>query len=270
MNKLWPIALVTFKEGVRNRSVYGIFLLALFLLCANFFTTGMALKDTGKITIDIALSSVSLAGLLLVLFVGINLIAKDMDRRTIFMILSRPISRSQYLIGKFLGVAMLIAATLLMLSVMAMLSIIVFKLQLPDGNQPFSWTSISVSLFFIMLSYILLSALSFLFSSFASTSFITLLLTVVSYLIGISLEEIRTLIGASKTGIAEVPELTSHVVQIVSYLLPNLSLFDVKLQAAHGLPIEGRYIVWTTLYGIVYVCLTTAIAALIFRKKEFS
>ena len=107
MTVLWPITLITFKEGIRNRAVYGISLLALLLFGANFLVAGMMPRDVGKVAVDFALSTISLSGILLVLFIGINLLAKDIDRRTIYMVLARPISRSQYIIGKFFGMCLL-------------------------------------------------------------------------------------------------------------------------------------------------------------------
>ncbi len=111
MSPLWPIALITFKEGTRNRAFYGISLIAFLMMGAAFFISGMVMRDVGKVAVDMALSTVSFAGLLLVLFVGIDLMAKDLDKRTIYMVLARPISRQQYIVGKFLGISLLIATT---------------------------------------------------------------------------------------------------------------------------------------------------------------
>ena len=83
MNLYWAIALVTLKEGVRNRALYGIAMIAILLLAANQLVSGMILRDIGKVAVDMSLSAVSFASLLLVLFVGINLLAKDLDKRTI-------------------------------------------------------------------------------------------------------------------------------------------------------------------------------------------
>ncbi len=270
MLKLWPIAFITFKEGIRNKAVYGVMLLSLFLLSTNFFMAGIVIKDMGKITVDLALSSVSLAGFLIVFFVSINLMAKDLDRRTIYTILSRPVSRARYMVGKFLGMVLLLAVLLLLVSIAALLSILVFKLYFQTGSERFTWSTIMLSLFFILLSYVVLTALAFLFSSFASTSFTTLILTLISYLIGQSLEEMRTLIGISQKGLTSIPAITKDIFAAAYYLFPNLSLFDLKLQAAHGLYIPWSYALWTTAYGVIYACLALAFAALIFKRREFA
>jgi Cu-processing system permease protein len=131
MRTLWPIAFITFKEGVRNRAIYGISIFALLLLGANLLISNMFMQEVGKVAVDMALSTVSFAGLLLVLFVGINLMAKDLDKRTIYMVLSRPISRPQYIVGKFFGMVVLLLVTLLFLSTFAIISIQLVKMSAP-------------------------------------------------------------------------------------------------------------------------------------------
>jgi ABC-type transport system involved in multi-copper enzyme maturation permease subunit len=269
MTILWPIALITFKEGVRNRAVYAISLFALSLLVANIFISNMIMQDVGKVAVDMALSTVSLSGLLLVLFVGINLMAKDLDKRTIYVVMSRPISRQQYIIGKFLGMVMLILLTLCILSIFALLSILMVKMSTSGHFERFSWLLVLLAIGFIALSLILLTAISFLFSSFASTSFITLVLTIITYLIGQSLGNVRALVEAPLASGIQVSMVTVTLVKTAYYIFPNLALFNIKTQAAHGLPVSSSYIFWTVVYGLVYTSLVIFLSALAFRKREF-
>jgi Cu-processing system permease protein len=269
MNQLWPIAATTFKEGIRNRAMYGISLLALLLLVANFLVSGMIMQEVGKVAVDMALSTVSFAGLLLVLFIGITLLAKDLDRKTIYMVLARPISRSQYIVGKFLGMVLLIVVAMLFLGCFALVSILMVKLAYPGYFPRFSWLLVCLSLSFTTMSLILVSALSFLFASFASTSFISLMLTIISYLIGNSLNEVKALVEAPQIGGAETSPVIVKVVQAAYYLFPNLSFFDIKTQAAHGLAVSCSYILWTVSYGVVYASLAIALACFVFSKREF-
>lgn len=269
MQLLWPIAMITFKEGIRNRSIYGISLLALLMLVANFIIADMVSQDVGKVTVDIALSAVSFSGLLLVLFVGINLMAKDLDRKTIYMVLAKPISRSQYLIGKFIGVALLIIACLCVLSSFAVVSILLIKLGHPKYFLHFSWPVVGLSLLFTTLMLILVSALSFLFASFTSTSFLTFILTIISYIIGMSLNDVKALVEAPQAVGITVSPITVKIVQAAYYIFPNLSFFDIKTQAAHGLTVPASYIIGIVAYSAVYSSLALALACFIFRKREF-
>jgi len=268
MTTLWPIMLITFKEGIRNRAIYAISLVALMMLVANFLICGMIMQEVGKVAVDIALSAVSISGLLLVLFVGINLMAKDLDKRTIYMVLSRPISRPQYIVGKFFGMVLLIVTTTFFLSVFAVLSIFMIKLSYPHYFLRFSWPLVLLALSFITLSLILLSALSFLFASFTSSSFITLVLTMIAYIIGHSISDVYSLIQASQFADIRPAMFIVKLIQTAYYLFPNLSFFDIKMQAAHAIPLTPSYIFWTLLYGLVYSSLAIAGAAMLFRRRE--
>jgi Cu-processing system permease protein len=269
MTTLWPIALITFKEGIRNRAIYGIFLMALMLLIANFLLCSMIPREVGKVAVDIALSTVYFSGLLLVFFVGINLMAKDLDRKTIYMVISRPISRPQYIVGKFFGMALLIIAAMVFLSIFAILSIFLIKLSYPGYFPRFSWPMVLLALALSTLPLILLSALSFLFASFTSSSFITLVLTMIAYIIGRSSYDVKALVESPEAAGIHPSPVTVKLVHVAYYLFPNLSVFDIKTQAAHNLPLAPSYILWAVLYGVVYTSLAVACAAVFFRRREF-
>ncbi len=270
MIALWPIALITFKEGIRNRALYGITLFALMLFGATALVATMVPREVGKVSVDMALSTISFTGLLIVLFVGINLMAKDLDKRTIYTVLSRPISRSQYIVGKFFGMVLLIALTMGILSLLAMAAIVLLKMaHAADNFTRFSWQLIILADGLTVLMLILLSAISFLFASFTSSSFITLVLTIITYIIGQSLSGVKALVESPQEVGITVSPVTIKMVQAAYYLFPNLSLFDIKLQASHALSVPSSFVIWTVVYGIVYIALSITLAALIFRKKEF-
>jgi ABC-type transport system involved in multi-copper enzyme maturation permease subunit len=156
------------------------------------------------------------------------------------------------------------------LSALAMTAILYLKFAHAGYFTRFSWSSVALAVFFIILQLVLLSAVSFLFASFSSISFITLVLSTVTYIIGHSLTTVKALVESPSSVLGlEISPLTVKVVKAAYYLFPNFSLFNIKLQAAHNLPISAAYIGWTLLYGLVYIFLAITLAALIFRKKEF-
>ncbi len=270
MTVLWPIAVVTFKEGIRNKAIYGLTLFALLLFGTTALLATLIPMDVGKVTIDLALSTVSFSGLILVLFIGINVMAKDLDRRTIYSVLSRPISRSQYIFGKFFGMVLLICTAMSVLSLMALSLIFVLNLVFTSYFIHFSWPVVFLAIFFIIIMLILLSAVSFLFSSFTSSSFVTLILSIITYIIGSSMSGVKALIESSPKDLGfTISPVTSKMIQVAYYIFPNLSLFNIKLQAAHGISVPASFIAWSVMYGLVYIALTITLAALIFRKKEF-
>ena len=269
MISLLPIAFITFKEGIRNRAIYGLSLFAFLLFAANFLVAAIIPIEVGKVAVDFTLSITSIAGVLFVLFVGINLMAKDLDKKTIYMILSRPISRSQYIYGKFAGMILLICVMMSFLGILSILSLSLLKGMYPFSFERIAWFTVILSLFYETLMLLLLSALSFLFASLTSSSFITLVFTILAYIIGQSIQDVKMLIEAPQVVGIHVSSWTLKLVQAAYYVFPNLSVFDIKTHAANGLVVSSASIFWTVLYGVVYTTLAISFAAIIFRKKEF-
>jgi len=269
MIPLFPVAVITFKEGIRNKAVYGISILALLMLIVNFLVSQIIMREVGKVAMDIALSTVSFSGLLVVFFVGINLIAKDLDMKTIYMVLARPISRSQYILGKFLGIVSLITVTTGVLGLFSAASLFVLSRMYSSYFQRFSWSMFILAIFFILLMLTLLAALSFLYASFTSKSFLTLVLTMISYLIGNSLSDVKMLLETPQVVGIDPSPVTMNVVKVAYYLFPNLSFFDIKIWAAHGLALSLSTMCWTVVYCLVYTGIALALTCAIFSRRQF-
>lgn len=269
MQILWPIALITFKEGIRNKSLYGISLLALLMLLANFMISDMIGHDVGKVAVDIALSTASFTGLLMVLFVGINLMAKDLDRKTIYIVLSKPVSRIQYIVGKFLGIVLLITVCMIILACFTALSLQLIKAGHYAFFGRFSWYLLAMSFFYIWLMLVMVASLSLLYASFASSSFVTFILTVITYIIGSSIDDVKSLVESPQSVGISVSPITTKIVQIAYYIFPNLSFFNMKTMAAHGISPDYGYVFGVCIYGVLYTVIVVLIAGIVFSKKEF-
>ncbi|MBW2186782.1 MAG: ABC transporter permease [Deltaproteobacteria bacterium] len=269
MNRIWAVAAITFKEGIRNRALYGIGLLALLMCGANLIISGMMMREVGKVAVDVGLASVGFAGLLLLLFVTINQLASDLDHKTLYMILARPVSRTGYLLGKYLGMVLLIAATMLLLALAMGVTLFLIEMGAQDYFERINWGLICLALLFNTLQLLLLCAISFFFASFTSTSFLTLILTIVTYAIGHGLPAVKKILqSADQIGI-QVSELTVKLVEGAAWIFPNLALFDIRTQAAHGLLLGWQYIAGTLIYFIVYTAMVLLAAIIIFRRREF-
>lgn len=271
MKRIYALAIITFKEGIRNRALFGIALLALFLLGLNIAVAGFFMRDIGKVTVDMNLSALSLAGLLLVFFVGINLMAKDIDRKTIHLVLSKPISRGEYIWGKFFGIQFFILAAMSMLAVFSCATVALLLQLYPDYFADFSWSIFLLACFFVFIKISVLSAIVVFFSSITTSSFITLIFSISSYIVGVTIEEVVFYLE-SEFAAQEViiPDALKYFIDVVSYLLPNLAVFDFNLEAAHGLAVEASRICLSLGYAGVYVSLLLLLASLIFARREFN
>lgn len=127
MNKILSLTLITFREGIRNRAIFGVALFSIFIFGLNISIADFFMRDIGKVTVDMNLAALSFAGLLLVFFVGINLMSKDIDRKTIHLVLSKPISRVQYVWGKYLGIALFVAISLFVILIFSSMNIYFLK-----------------------------------------------------------------------------------------------------------------------------------------------
>ncbi len=268
MTSIWQVALITFKEGIKNRVIFGIFIIALLLFAATTVLITLFMRDIVKVAVDLSLSTVSFSGLLTLLFIGVSLFGKDLDKRTIYMVISRPISRSEYLVGKFLGIAMLSLTVVVFLGLLSVVPVTMSKRFYYYPEARFDWVVYFIAVFYIFVKLSVVSAVITLFASFTSNSFIALVLSLVAYIIGQSTEGVRMLIASRVEKLDVAPALT-YMVEIAYYLFPNFSAFDLKTQAAHGLPINPSYILWTLLYAIFYTAIVITIGTLAFRRREF-
>lgn len=270
MKSIFALATITFKEGIRNRSLFGIALLSLFLFGLNITVAGFFMRDIGKVTVDMNLSALSIAGLLLVFFVGVNLIAKDIDRKTIQLVLSKPISRGQYIWGKYLGIQFFVTISLLLLAFFSVLTVGLLLQLYPAYFVGFSWLIYFQACFFVLIKFWVLTAVVVFFSSITSSSLITLIFSLGSYLAGVTIEEV---VFYLKTELAAQEKIISEslrtVIDVVSYVLPNYSVFDFTLEAAHGLAIPPDRLLLSFAYALIYIVIMLSAAATIFSRREF-
>ena len=152
------------------------------------------------------------------------------------MVISRPVSRAQYLIGKFLGLFLLVTAAVLFLGFVSSLPVYFAGLGYQNPQSIFKWHVYFTAILFIAMKLTLIASVIIFFSSITSTSFITLVLTIAAYLIGSTNEVVKGIMDAKIEGVTISP-IMGGVIKFVYYVFPNLSAFDLKIQAAHGIPI---------------------------------
>jgi hypothetical protein len=268
MNGIISLAYITFKEGIRNRALFGIFIMALLAFAFTVTLTNLFMRDIMRVAASLALSTISFSGLLMVVFIGINLLAKDFDKRTIYMVISRPISRTEYVLGKFFGLSLLIAASVLFLGLVSSLPVYGAGLTYQNPQAIFKWSVYFVAILFTALKLMLIASVIMLFTSFTSSSFISLILTIATYIIGSTNEVAKGLLEKRLEGV-EISPLMGGIIKAVYVVFPNLSAFDVKIQAVNGIPLEPSYLFWIPLYGLIYMGIMIAVAAVCMERREF-
>jgi ABC-type transport system involved in multi-copper enzyme maturation permease subunit len=268
MHNIWLLTKVTFKQGIRSRILAGIAFLSILLFVSNIAITNLFAIEMGKVMVDIGFSVLSLAGLSIIFFLGIGLVSHDIHDRTVCMVISRPFTRWQYILGKYGGLALILLTAMAILGVLAILSFFVCSslvsgLELP---RDFSWLSILVTISFNFLSLLVVMSFAFFFTIISSSIYLAMLFTVCIYFIGHGLETIVKILAGGHFVDAS-PSLVFFL-KTISWVFPNLSAFDLKASVAYGLPLDPVYLCWAAVYGCSYSILMMIFTFIVFKHRD--
>lgn len=248
------IAVGTFREVLRDRLWLVLLGFGFVLLAASKILTPLALGEGPRITVDLGLTAVAGIGLLVVTVVGAGLVHQEIDRRTVHVVLARPLSRATYLIGKWTGLTLAVWTTGAITGVA-----LVAVAAAVRGTQAM-WP-VTQAVLLTELSFVPLTALAVLFSSL-STPILSSLYTLCLYALGFWTADMR---GFAK-GLASP---LGETLTALSYALPNLDLFSARLAVAHAEPVSLAQIALAALYAACYGTAVLALAAVAFDRREF-
>lgn len=252
--KLKAIALNTFKEAVRNKIFYLLIAFGVFFAMSSKLISLLTISDQTKVLKDVGLASIHFFSVLIAIFTGINLVYKEIEKKTIYNILSKPISRSSFIIGKFFGLAFTLLTALVSMAV-----IFLFFLFISTGELD---TGVLVFFFLLYMELLIITAISLLFSSF-STPILSSIFTICIYLIGQTLWTFHLFKHHLQT---PIDKFAAH---FFYYILPNLERFNVKHAVVMRIDIDASQVLNAALYAAVYITAVLALTILIFNKREF-
>jgi ABC-type transport system involved in multi-copper enzyme maturation permease subunit len=257
VNKVAVIALNTFRESVRDRVLYNLILFALLLVCASVFISELSINQETKFIATLGLSSMLVFGALIAIFIGVALVYKEIDKRTIYNLLSKPVHRHEFIIGKYFGLCM----TLLVNSVVMMLGTELALIYVNHGFVSLQLTVLSAG-YLIYLELALLVAVALMFSSF-STPMLAALFTFAVYVIGHFSADLKLAAELSESTIVR------GLLMALYYAVPNLSNFGYITEASHGQNAPLRMIASATIYAVVYISILLSASVLIFQRRNF-
>lgn len=250
---MWTIAKNNYKEIVRDKLLYGIFVVALLVIGSSFFLATISLDENNRVLENIGSASIHLFAVFIAIFIASNAMAKDFEGRALYLLLPKPISRSHYVLGKYLGILLLLITTLAILGGLFSLGcLFIDKTIIPH---------ILINLAFSFLEISLLSALAMLFASFTAPLNASLY-TLALFFIGHSLTTLHDFALKSGGSLAKLLTTISY------YLLPNLEKFDIRHALLYELPISLSQILSSLLYWALYVSLLLFLTILVIRKRE--
>jgi len=257
LRRIAAIALNAFREAVRDRVLYNLVLFVLLLTIAAIFIGELSGGQERKVIVDLGLSAMLLFGVFIAIFVGVGLVYKEIERRTIYAIFSKPVGRGEFLVGKYLGLCL----TLLVNVVVMGLGVSLALLYVSRGWDPLI-TTIWPAVLLIYLELMILTSVALLFSSFSSPA-LSALLTFFVFIIGHFSSDLKGLATSMGSTAARL------VFSGLYYLLPNLSNYSFITPAAHGRTPEPGFLFLSLVYAVVYIVIVLAASTLVFGKRNF-
>ena len=266
MRRVWSVAHNTFIEAIRDRVLYSLILFAILMILSSFLFASISAQQYNKIVKDLGLTVISLIGIIISVFLGMGLVYKEIEKKTVYNIFSKPIQRYEFILGKFLGLAFTILINTVAMAVILFLIVLYTEMR-HEGLIRFYYgglyfTQFIKALYFVYLEFLIIIGFALLFSSFTSPV-LTLLFTFFLFAIGRFSSDIRLFAEQVKDPIV------GFMTEVFYRVMPNLEKFDVRSQAVYGGNISWEIILYTTAYALIYTVVLLILSIIIFEKREF-
>ena len=254
MKRIVVIALNTFKENLRDKILFNLVFFGLMLIGSSVLLGSLTIGEQSKLMKDLGLASINIFGVLIAVFVGIGLVSKEIEKRTIYTIIAKPIPRYQFLLGRYSGLALTLFVNTAIMAAGFILVLLLGSVGLDIGLMQ------AIGLIFLEL--LLIVAVAVMFSTF-TTPTLSATFTLAIYVIGHLTGDLKAL------GDKLDDPLVSGVLNVFYYVIPNLATFNVKSEAAHGVSISWNYLLVTVSYGVTYAASVMVAACMIFQRRDF-
>ena len=253
MRRILSISLNTFRETLREKLLYNLLIFALLMIGSSILLSRLTLGAANRLLLALGLASINLFGVIIAIFVGIGLVSKEIDKKTIYTIVSKPVPRYEFLLGKYLGLGItLLVNTVIMV---AGLLLVLHVMDVPIEFVLFK------SLLLIFMELLVITAVALLFSTFTSST-LSAIFSLAIYVIGHVSADLKTF-GA------KLDVVSRSLVNALYYLLPNLERFNLKGHVIHRLDVGIADMALIICYGLAYTALLLMTAAVIFQRRDF-
>jgi len=253
--RIWHISINTFREAVRDRVLYNLVLFALLLLAVTPMVGKVSIGIERIVLVNLGLAAITTFGVLIAIFIGIGLVSKEIDKRTLYTVLSRPVRRWEFILGKYVGlVGTLVVNTGLM--TVALLAALFYV----DRSFTHADLILLASLVLIILEFCIVVAIALLFSSFTTPAF-SALFAFSLFVVGSFADDLRTFARSAEG-------FTRWIGLSLSYLIPNFAELNTASSAAHGVPLSHSLYLWDVAYAITYSVAALAAAMLLFERRD--
>ncbi len=256
MSELIALVRNTVREALRERLMYNLAVFAVVLIAGSLTISQLTLGEQFRIIANVGTSSTQVFGTLTSVLLGVGLVSRELDRRTCYPILARPVSRARFITGKYLGLVAVLA-----LNVVVMAAATGIMLALYSHGLAFLGLSFLGAFWLLLLQFAVCAGFAVLFSSFSTATLATIFsLTLVAA--GHVFSEVRTFwLRTEQVGMKQL-------VRVLDFVLPNMGLLDLKEALTYGDPVAAGSLASRSAYGLAYAALLVALAGLVFSRKD--
>jgi len=254
MRSILTIAFNTYREAVRSKILYSILFFGLFLIAFSAALGEFSFHQNERVIKDVGLFSLSIFGSVMAIFLGVSFVYKEIDRKSIYSILSKPVRRWHYFLGKFIGI---MGTLYLQLFMMFVVLCGLLKVWI-GGVHP----NVGLAFLLICVEVTVVCSIALLFSSF-STPYLSGFMTLGAFLIGKGGEMIQRFSAGRDEA------LVRFLLDIADRVAPSLYVFDVSTQVTYNLTIPSKFMYHAAAYGFLYAAIVVLLGIVIFSRRDF-
>jgi ABC-type transport system involved in multi-copper enzyme maturation permease subunit len=262
------IAINVFRESIRDKVLYNLVLFAVLLIGASYLLGQLTAGQDVKIIKDLGLAATSIFGLFIAVFIGIGLVSKEVERRSIYSLLAKPIHRWQLIVGKYCGLTLTLAINVAVMAA-ALYTLLAYMSWGTSPDVARSWDAPALdpallkAVALILVELMLITAIAMFFSTF-STPILSAALTFGLFVVGHFSTDLRNF-----QDVVDSP-MAGRVARGFYWVLPNLAQFDVKANVVHGQLVPLGYVVMVTAYAALYIAMLLVVSMFIFSRRDFT
>lgn len=254
LSRVFAVTSNAFRETVRERVLYNLVFFAIVMTLSGLLLGKISIRQEAKIIKDIGLSAIDVFGTLIAIFIGVGLVSKEIERRSAYPLLAKPVGRGEFIVGKFAGLSATLAVNVVLMTVGLYATLL-----LTSGRVELDLLK---AIFPIYLGLFLTVAVALFFSTLTSSA-----LAAISTVCVVVAGRYSDVIHNMREIVESAP---GWLVLFLYYLVPNFANFDFKNRVVYGDPVVWLDLLWVTLYAAIYAGALLAGSILVFRKRDLS
>lgn len=264
LGRLWAVALTTFREAMRNKVLYVLVMFAVGLMLFSIVLGELSMHEDVRVIKDLGLAGISIVGIVIALFLGVNLLSKELDRKTVYFVIPKPLHRWEFLLGKYLGLAITLTLLLVLMAIVLAVFILV-----QGGHHGMVVVRAEV---LVLLELLLLCAVAMFFSSFSSP-YLSAMFTTGVWIIGRNTAELLAFAGGKLEG---TPAGTA--LQVIARIVPDFHKLYISganlggegIVSIHESFVSWAYVAEAAAYCASYAAVCLIAAAWLFSRRDFT